>query len=260
MKVRTLAAILIALCSSSFAQAQKWADLTVTFVYDGTPPEPKEVPTPSADCAALNVTSESLLVDKATKGIANMVFMVDKKKSSLVDASIHPELLKVSDAKPVLDNVKCRFVPHVLSMRAGQSIDIKNSDSFGHNAKFSFFNNKEENLMIPGGSSKGLQVKNDETAPIPVECNIHPFMKSYVIVADHPYVGISDDKGVLKIEKLPAGVELTFKLWHESQNKFDEVTVNGKKESWKKGVTKITLKEGANDLGKVVLDASKFKN
>jgi hypothetical protein len=48
-------------------------------------------------------------------------------------------------------------------------------------------------------------------------------------------------------------------MWHESQNKFDEVSVNGKSDSWKKGNVKFTLKASANDLGTVALKPDKFK-
>jgi hypothetical protein len=100
----------------------------------------------------------------------------------------------------------------------------------------------------------------EEKAPTKVECNIHPWMSAYVMVFNHPYVGISDGDGKIKIEKLPAGVPLDFKIWHENQDKsIEEVTINGKKEKWVKGSAKMTLKEGVNDLGKVVINIDRFK-
>jgi plastocyanin len=260
MKHSFLAATLAASLLVSTSSAQDWADVTIKFVLDGAPPALPELNT-SADafCAKQKIASERLLVNKDNKGIANMVFMVDAKITKLASDQIHPSLRDVPATKPVLDNVNCQFVPHVFHVRAGQTIEVKNTDQTGHNAKFVFFNNDEWNQVVPTGGSKTLTVKKAESGPSKVECNIHPWMNAYHVVTDHPYVGISDANGVVKIEKLPVGTELTFKMWHESQNKFDEVSVNGKSDSWKKGNVKFTLKAGANDLGTVSLKPDKFK-
>lgn len=260
MKMRSLLAFLAVLVTTNGSFAQDWADLTIKFTLDGDIPTLTE-PNTSADafCAKQKIANERLVVNKDNKGIANMVFMIDAKLTKLPKEKIHPSLQEVPATKPVLDNVNCQFVPHVFHVRAGQTIDVKNSDQTGHNAKFVFFNNEEWNQVIPTGGSKSLQIKKAESGPSKVECNIHPWMSAYHVVTDHPYVGISDKDGIVKIEKLPAGMEITFKMWHEAQNKFDEVTVNGKAESWKKGNVKFTLKAGANELGTVGLKPDKFK-
>jgi plastocyanin len=188
------------------------------------------------------------------------VFTIDTKKTTIAEKDIHPDLRAVPKTKPILDNLKCQFIPHIMAVRAGQSIEVKNSDSTAHNAKFAFFANEEKNPTIPAMSSVDIPTKLEEKAPTKVECNIHPWMSAYVMVFNHPYVGISDGDGKIKIEKLPAGVPLDFKIWHENQDKsIEEVTINGKKEKWVKGSTKMTLKEGANDLGKVVINIDRFK-
>ena len=260
MKRSFLIAPLAILLSSAVSYSQEWADVTIKFVLDGTAPAGSDADSKAdAFCAKQKIPSERLVVDKDSKGIANMVFMVDSKLTKLATEKIHPSLKDAPDTKPVLDNVNCRFIPHILPVRVGQTIEVKNSDSTSHNAKFVFFNNEEWNQVVPTGGSKTLQIKKSESGPSKVECNIHPWMTAYHVVTDHPYVGVSNEKGEIKIEKLPAGVELTFKLWHESQNKFDEVAVNGKADSWKKGNVKFTLKPGNNDLGTVSLKPDKFK-
>ena len=247
---------------SGSAHAQKWADLTMTVVLDGDAPKPKKVDA-KADpvCVQLEIVSEDLVVDPATKGIANLVFMIDSKKTKLTTKQLHPDLQKLPADKPVMDNLKCAFVPHVMAIRAGQTLLVKNSDQTGHNAKFSFFKNEEVNPMIPVGGSKEVKTEVEESGATKVECSIHPWMSGYVIVAGHPYVGISDAAGKIKIEKLPAGVPLNFKLWHESQNKsIEELSIGGKKETWEKGCVELTLKEGANDFGTVLIKPDRFKS
>ncbi len=262
--VSVFAASIVA-CGFGFtnaAHAQKWADLTVTVLLDGDIPKPREV-TVNADeiCMQNKIVAEDLVVDPTTKGIANLVFMVDSKKTKLEAKQLHPDLQTVPTSKPVMDNLKCAFVPHVMAMRAGQTLQVKNSDQTGHNAKFSFFKNEEVNPMIPVGGSKDVVTTVEEPGATKVECSIHPWMSGYVIVANHPYVGISDATGKIKIEKLPAGVELDFKLWHESQDKsIEEVTFMGKKEKWTKSSFKLTLKEGANDFGNLLIKPERFKS
>lgn len=244
------------------AHAQKWADLTMTVLLDGEIPKPKQVQVNADEfCMKQNIMSEDLVVDPATKAIANIVFMIDSKKTKLETKQLHPDLKKLPSGMPVMDNVKCAFVPHVMAIRAGQTLLMKNSDETGHNSKFNFFRNDEVNPMIPVGGSKEIVTKEEEPGATKVECSIHPWMNGYVIVSGHPYVGISDAAGKIKIEKLPAGIELDFKLWHESQDKsIEEVSLGGKKDKWTKGSVKLTLKEGANDLGNLLIKPDRFKS
>lgn len=246
---------------SGSAHAQKWADLTMTIVLDGDAPAPQKIDA-KADpvCAQFDVISEDLVVDPSTKAIANMVFMIDPKKTKIKASQLPPELQKVPEEKPVLDNLKCVFVPRVLAMRAGQTLVVKNSDQTGHNANFGFFKNDPLNPMIAVGGSKEVDIKLEESGATLVKCNIHSWMSAYVFVTNHPYVGISDAKGKIKIEKIPAGIPLNFKLWHESQKGLiEELSVGGKKETWEKGSVELTLKEGVNDLGTILIKSNRFK-
>lgn len=256
-------ALVFGLGANCSVQAQQWADLKMKIVLEGE--IPKEIYT-DADakdkCGAgkPGVPSEKLVVNPTNKGIANVAFYVDTRKTKLAATNIHPSLSAVPEAKPVLDNVKCQFFPHVMAIRAGQTLEVKNSDEVAHNAKFAFFDNEEVNPTVPAKSSVSVKTKKEEKSPTKVECNIHPWMAAHVLVLDHPYFGISDADGAITIEKLPAGVELEFKLWHENSNKsIEEIKVNGKSESWKKGATKLTLKEGMNDLGTITINVDRFK-
>lgn len=244
------------------ANAQ-WADLEFTVVLEGKAPERKLFDANAkdkCDADAKGILLEDLVVNPENKGIANVVFTIETRKTKLKDSQIHPDLLAVPTERIVLDNVKCQFVPHVLAARVGQPIEVRNSDSVPHNAKFSFFSNKEVNPVIAAKGSVDVITTEAERAATRVDCNIHPWMTAYVMVYDHPYTGISDENGKIVIKNLPANTPIEFKIWHESQDKsIEEVTVGGKKESWKRGTTELTLKEGKNDLGSVAIDVKRFK-
>lgn len=257
------AALAASLFAAPAGMAQEWANLEVTFVYDGDKiPARKELDM-SKDpvCAKTKQMDELLVVNATNKGIKNVGFWVDKTKSKLTEADIHPSMKDVPTSKLLLDNKDCVFTPHFLIARSGQTIEVKNSDSTGHNANFNFINNQGVNFVVAANSSQDLTLGKGivEPAPIPVQCNVHPWMEAKLMVIDHPYGAVSDENGVLKMEKLPAGKALTFKLFHENQNKLEEVEVDGKKQEWKKGFGEMTLKAGDNKMT-IKISSSKFKN
>lgn len=234
----------------------KLATLRAKFVYDGDAPAPKKVDS-SKDpfCAQLDILSDAMLVGK-DGGLQNLVLMFDAKRSK---AKVPAEFAKAPEAIIELDNAGCVFVPHIIFARVGQTIKVLNSDQTGHNANFGFFNNPAQNFLIPIGGSKELKLVAEEATLMPVECNIHPWMKAYVVVQEHPYVGITDEAGQLEIPNLPVGT-VTFLVRHENADgSIDEATVDGKKQKWGRGRMEIELKPGMNDLGTVTLAADKFK-
>ena len=236
------------------AQAKKWGTLKAKFVVEGKVPDATKV-NAAADpiCAALPIMTENLIVGK-DGAVKNVALFMDKKSKT---KDIHPSLQKPSEKPIVLDNKNCVFVPHVLFVRPGETVQVTNSDSTGHNANFNFFNNQATNFLVPAGGSKDLKVMTDEPAPIPVECNVHPWMKAHLIVQEHPAIGISGKDGVLEIANLPVG-PVTLRAWHEV-GKLDEVTMGGKKVKWSRGRMDIDIKEGMNDLGTITIAADKFK-
>ncbi len=256
----------LAFLVASSSQAQEWADLQLTIVYDA-PKAPDRVPvdmTRDGECVKAHGDAmpllEDLIVDPATMGIKNIALYPDIKKSGLEITDAHPDLKKLAAEPVVLDNNKCVFIPHVFSVRPGQTIKVVNSDKTGHNASFGFFVNDAINPLVPPGGFKDIPVAKGERAPTPVECSIHPWMKAHILIFDLPYSGVSDEKGLLKISKLPAGKPITFKIWHEKMEKsIDQVTFGGKVVEWPKGNFELTLKPGMNDLGVVKIKPEKFK-
>ncbi len=236
------------------AQAKKWGTLKAKFVIEGDVPDPTKV-NAAADpfCAAFPIMTESLIVGK-DGALKNVALFMDKKSKT---KDVHPSLEKPAATPIVLDNKNCVFVPHVLFVRPGETIKVTNSDGTGHNANFNFFNNQAVNFLVPAGGSKDLKIETDEPAPIPVECNVHPWMRAHLIVQEHPAIGISSEDGVLEIANLPVG-PVTLRAWHEV-GKLDEVTINGKKVKWSRGRMDIDIKEGMNDLGTITIAADKFK-
>lgn len=240
---------------ASLSQGAEWASLKGRFVFDGTPPAPAEI-TADKDvevCGKHKLVNEELVVSD-DKGIANVVLFVRSK-----DVTVHPDLEDGSKADPVvLDNKDCRFEPHVGFVQTGQTLTIKNSDAVGHNSNIATMKNSPSNSLVPSNGSSDVTFSSDEAIPAAVTCNIHPWMKAYLVIRPNPYGVVSGADGSFEIENLPVGEELEFQLWHEKGGYLDEFSLGGKKTSAKRGRIDFTVGEGGTDLGEIVIDAKMF--
>lgn len=240
------------------AIAQDTATLRVRIVVDGPVASPKKITgVNDAFCTEFPLMTDNLIVGPQGE-LKNMAMIFDEERSKI---KIPETFMTPPAATHVLDNNRCLFEPKVLVARPGQTITVKNSDNTGHNANFQFLKNPPSNFLIPAGGSKDLVLKPDLSEPtaMPVECNIHPWMKAFVIVKQHPYVGVSDASGVIEIPDLPAGQGVIFRLWHESTRSIDQIEVSGKVEKLSRGNRwEIELKPGMNDLGTLKLSSKLF--
>ena len=112
--------------------------------------------------------------------------------------------------KVVLDQRNLSFVPHVLAVRVGTSIEFPNNDKVFHNV-FSFRDGKKFDLgMYPKGVSRLIVFDTPGLARL--FCNIHPNMAAYVMAVDTPYFAVSNDDGAFMISGVPAGT-YTYHAW-----------------------------------------------
>src|SRR5437762_6180762 len=96
-----------------------------------------------------------------------------------------------------------RFVPHVLAIQVGTSVDFPNVDPIFHNA-FSNFSGKPFDVgLYPPGSSR--RVRFDREGFVRVFCNIHPTMSAVIAVLKTPYSAVSNKSGRFSITGVPAG-------------------------------------------------------
>lgn len=116
----------------------------------------------------------------------------------------------------VIDQRKMAFLPHVVAVQQGTTVDFLNSDPVGHNVYWpSISGNKKlsHNLGTwPKGDKKPFQFNDLGTASL--LCNVHPEMSGYVVVVPTPYFAITDKDGNFEIKNVPAG-KYTLKTWSE---------------------------------------------
>ena len=109
-------------------------------------------------------------------------------------------------APALLDNTNCLFQPYVLAVQVNQSLVIRNSDSFLHNAHVNSRLNPEFNLALP---SSGWTTTKSFATPellLRIKCDVHPWMFAYVCVVPHPWFDVTDATGYFQFPyPLPAG-------------------------------------------------------
>lgn len=109
---------------------------------------------------------------------------------------------------PLIDQVGCMFEPYISAVVAGQTFQVRNSDSTLHNvhATPKVPGNREFNVGQPVEG----QV-NTFAIPIPemnfrIKCDVHPWMFTYISVFDHPYFAVTDTNGFFQLPaQIPAG-------------------------------------------------------
>jgi plastocyanin len=112
--------------------------------------------------------------------------------------------------KIVLDQRNMQFVPRVLAVPVGASVEMPNSDRIIHNV-FSFRDGKVFDLgLYPVGASK--TVTFDKPGLSRIFCNIHPNMAAYVLAVDSAYLAVSDSQGRFTIRDVAPGT-YTYRTW-----------------------------------------------
>ena len=115
-------------------------------------------------------------------------------------------------ARAAIEQKNEQFVPHVVAITTGSSVDFPNADPFFHNV-FSLSRGATFDLgrYAPGTSRSHVFRR---AGIVKVFCQIHSHMSAVVRVFDHGWFTIPDDTGSFAIEGIPAG-ERTVVAWHE---------------------------------------------
>lgn len=116
----------------------------------------------------------------------------------------------------VVDQRRMAFLPHVVAVQQGTTVEFLNSDPIGHNVYWpSISGNKKlsHNLGTwPKGEKKPFQFNDLGVASL--LCNVHPEMSGYVVVVPTPYFAVTDKDGNFEIKNILAG-KYTLKTWSE---------------------------------------------
>lgn len=116
-------------------------------------------------------------------------------------------------SKPVqMDQLQCLYAPRVVVVPLGGTVEFLNSDRLLHNLHSVSTENPTFNRTQPKGRTIPVVFKKPET--VRVDCDLHTWMRAYVVVAEHPFYAVTGPNGDFTLDNVPPG-KYTLKVWQE---------------------------------------------
>jgi plastocyanin len=157
-----------------------------------------------------------LLMQAGVANAATVTITVVDSKGEKVDNAVvtvtdptNPSAGKVNDG--TVTQIDKEFVPFVIAVEKGAKVSFPNKDSIRHHV-YSFSEAKQFEIPLYSGTP-GEPVAFDKPGVVALGCNIHDWMSSYIYVSPTPYFGVTDQRGVVTINQVPAG-EFQVEVWH----------------------------------------------
>lgn len=173
--------------------------------FTGAPPKPETIKVnKNQDFCGNEKPSEALVVGKDGAVRYAVGYLEKIEKGKKIDRK------KQTD----LDQKKCVFSPHVVTMVKGTDLAVINSDPVLHNINI----NVDGIQRLNKGQPKQNQVIVSRLRHIgqgDITCDSHTHMRGYVMIFDHPYNAMTDETGTFTLDNVPPG-KYTLKVWHES--------------------------------------------
>ncbi len=130
----------------------------------------------------------------------------------------------------VVNQVGCRYTPHVFAAMVGQPVVFMTSDPTLHTVDVHARINPKFAVTMPHHYRGGAKIFEKEELMIPVMCSVHPWMLAFGNILSHPYFFVSEPNGRYLIRDLPVG-EYTLEAWHEKLGRQSRrVTINDPRE------------------------------
>ena len=128
-------------------------------------------------------------------------------------------------ASPKMDQKQCVFVPRVVIVPVGGTVEFLNSDRLLHNVRGGGKENPPFNRAQPHARTIAIGFKSPEV--LRVDCDLHSWMRGWIVVAEHPFYAVTNEEGEFVFENIPPG-KYKLQAWQEILGRANqEVTVAG---------------------------------
>jgi plastocyanin len=145
----------------------------------------------------------------AGKPTADVVVSVEGVPAEQVKA----QLAGSKPKKAVMDQREMKFIPRVLAVLVGTTVEFPNNDNAWHNV-YSKGGAKDFDLGLYA-AGKTRSTTFDKPGVARILCNAHPNMEAFVVVKEHPYFSAADNRGNYQIKNIPIG-KARLEIWHPS--------------------------------------------
>jgi plastocyanin len=118
-----------------------------------------------------------------------------------------------STAPVFLDQKQCSFTPRVILVPAGGTVEFLNSDRLLHNLHSASKSNPAFNRTQPKGRAIPITFAKPEI--VRIGCDLHGWMRSWVVVIEHPFYAVTGAAGEFALNNVPPG-KYTLSVWQET--------------------------------------------
>jgi plastocyanin len=125
---------------------------------------------------------------------------------------LNGRLLSISHKHAQMLQKDKRFIPHVLAISTGTTVDFPNLDPIFHNAFSNFDGQLFDVALYPPGSSRSVLF--DRAGIVRVFCNIHPSMSAIIVVANSNHIVTTENDGSFRFANVEPG-DYRIHFFHE---------------------------------------------
>lgn len=191
-------------------------DLTGSVLYSGKLPERAKVPVTIDQYICGQEKDAEDLVIGPKRGVQNAVVWLENPPAG----AKWPE----PPATVEMDQKGCVFVPRVVVVPVGGTVDFLNSDRLLHNLHSLSRENPSFNRTQP--RNRTIPVTFTRPERVTITCDLHSWMKSWVVVAEHPFYAVTDAAGAYRIANVPPG-KYKLRMWQEALGELSREIVVG---------------------------------
>jgi len=167
---------------------------------------------------ALVIVSLLLASDLRAEGGGTIVGTVARGPQRLSNVVIHIERVENTFHPPkeaaIMNQQNLTYVPHVLPILVGTTVDFVNSDGLLHNLHAYMRGETLFNIAMPKFLKKKSMVLQKE-GPVLLLCDVHREMSAYIVVLQNPFFALTNEEGNFTIKDIPPG-SYTVRAWHEN--------------------------------------------
>ncbi len=174
--------------------------------FKGAVPPPIEVAIPSTCAPDIKrpVYANTALVKDGN--VQNAFVWIDKGISGWKEPPPKEEV--------VVDQRSCMYGPHVVGAEVGQRVTFVNDDPVFHNVRTLAKDNPPFNEAMANKDMRLTKTFGRAEIMVNAKCDVHPWMSAFLGIVSHPYFAVSNEKGEIVLENVPAG-EVEISAWHE---------------------------------------------